>query len=89
MVIELEVFFYTKDQQKLRDLDIEDDVPIEDCELRKFTFCSINDISPYKEKGSEDEYCSVYSNGDNFVCNISYKDMKTILDHEEDKKREH
>lgn len=79
MVIELEVFFYTKDQQKIRDLGVEDESPIEDCELRKFTFYHIDGISPHKEKGSDDEYCTVYSGGDNFVCNISYEELKAKL----------
>jgi hypothetical protein len=62
----------------LRDEDISSaeigiDVPLEDCEVRLFTFFDIKYISVER---SNNEYTIIGANGDEFVCNEKYEVVK-------------
>jgi hypothetical protein len=81
MELELDIWYYSEEGEKNVDLGIDKDIPIEkEAELRKVMFYDINAISPRRKKEDEEkEYCFVYNNGDVYVCNKSYEEMKFIM----------
>jgi len=76
MEIELEIFFNTEETSTLKDLDIE--YSLEAAEIRKVTFYNINGIAPYFDKDNT-EYCSILSNGSEFMCNMKYPELKKLI----------
>ncbi len=73
----VKVFFYTDAQLKLKELGVDDEIPLSKCDLREVTFYTINALSEYKEEGEEEvELCAIYSNGNNYIANMAYENAK-------------
>lgn len=49
------------------------------CAKRKIIFYNINAIGPYIEEGTDKRYTSVFSNGDEFICPLSVKEVELII----------
>ena len=49
------------------------------CAKRKIIFYNINAIGPYVEEGTDKRYTSVFSNGDEFICPLSVKEVELII----------
>lgn len=75
--IELEIFFYEKEQMSLVELGLGDDVPIKDCSKRNMLFLNIAAIAPYKEEGKE--YTAIHCNGTDFISPVKYEELKEKL----------
>ena len=73
--IELEIYHNTPEMIEKRDMGLP--YSLKDAELRTINFFIIDNISPLFENGRE--YCSISSNGDEFLSPILYKDMQIIL----------
>ena len=71
-MIELDIYYNTDETSKLEELEIK--VDLDDCELKKTLFITIDAVSPY-----EGNRTLIYSSGDIFVCALSYKELKKIL----------
>lgn len=76
--IELEIFFYEKEQMKMVELGLEDEIPSKECSKRKMTFFNINAIAPYKEDG--ETYSAIHCNGTSFVSPVKYDELKKLLE---------
>ena len=70
--IELPIFHYTEKTDTLKKLGL--DYKLSDCEIRYMTFYNINAVSPYLDE--DKEYCSIHSNGSEFICSLSYLKVK-------------
>jgi len=80
--IELPVFFLTDEQHALEKAGIEvEEDDFDTFDQRPLTFYQISAVEPYKNKG-EYKFCKVYSNGDYWICNIKYNDLKRKLERE-------
>lgn len=73
--IDLEIFFHNDTTSTFKDIGIQYD--LSDCEKRVMTFYNINAISPYIDGGNE--YCSIHSNGSEFICNATYSVVRNLL----------
>lgn len=74
IALECEVFWYTEEQKKIVDLGQEVSDPIESGDLKKHTFYQISFIRPYYQ------YCEVGSNGDVYIVNASYEQIKSRIE---------
>jgi len=74
ILLECKVFWYTKEQQKLAELEQEITDPIEESDLKDHTFYSIDFIRPFSK------YCEIGSNGDVLVANESYEEIKKRIE---------
>lgn len=78
--IELPVFFLNDEQNALEKAGITKEFDDFDTfDQRPLTFYNINVVEPYKHNGGY-PYCKVYSNGDYWICNIKYNDLKRKLE---------
>jgi len=75
--IEVEIFFYEKEQMKMMELGLDDDIPIEDCSIRKMLFINIAAIAPYKE--NDKMYTAIHCNGTDFISPEKYDDVMTQI----------
>jgi len=75
--IEIEIFFYEKEQMKMMELGLDDDIPVEDCNIRKMLFLNISAIAPYKE--NDVMYTAIHCNGTDFISPIKYEKLKDWL----------
>ena len=73
--LELEIFFHSEETATLRKLEV--DYDLSDCETRKMTFYKINAVSPYLD--GDNEFCSIHSNGSEFIANASYNVVRNLI----------
>ena len=69
--IDLMIFCYQDEDMNKEEMGIA--VPLKDCELRLFTFYTIDYISIDREN---DDYTLIGCNGDEFICNEKYQVIK-------------
>lgn len=78
-MIELNILYNTEETQKLAELEL--DVPIEDSEERIMTFYRIDYIRKYYSKKSGiKEYSVVGVAGDEWICTLTYAELKKKLE---------
>lgn len=70
--IELSILFFADDNSELEKLGIE--TKEDDYVMDKMTFYTINAIAPHYEY--DKDFCSIYSNGDDFICIDNYETVK-------------
>lgn len=73
MMIELDILFFTESGMTLSDLGINSE---SDCEFRKMTFIQIDNFHEHIEREGQ---TIVYSSGINYVCKLSYDELKKYL----------
>lgn len=73
--IKLDIYHHTDSTSTLKDIGV--DYKIEDCEIRPVIFYHINAISPFFDGGKE--YCSVHSNGSEYIANAKFEDVQMLL----------
>ena len=76
--IDLMIFCYQDEDMNKEEMGIA--VPLKDCELRLFTFYTIDYISIDREN---DDYTLIGCNGDEFICNEKYQ----VVKHKKKKKK--
>lgn len=79
--IELQIFYLTEDQSALVDvgIDVQED-NFDNFELRDHTFYQVATIAPYRYEGQFNKYSKVFSNGEFFICNLPYQELKKKLE---------
>jgi hypothetical protein len=75
ILLECEYWEFNDQQQKLYDLDNKNNFILEDGNLKKATFYTVNNISPYQGK-----YCLLDSGGTNYAINESYASVKKRIE---------
>lgn len=77
-MIELTVFYYNDEQIAImEDEDFEGHIPMSECASENRMFMSIDSFAPYVE--GKKKYTSVYSGGVEWVCTLSYEELKHYL----------
>lgn len=76
MNITLPIFWNNDDTKLLEDVGMDDEISMDDYDIRMLTFYSISVIWPY-EKG---KYTALRSDGETFVCSKSFKETKQLID---------
>jgi hypothetical protein len=56
------------------------DYSLDECELRNMVFYHINAISPYFD--NEKEYTNIHTNGSEYICPLTIKEVKNIIKNE-------
>ncbi len=74
--LELDILFHTDETERLKEANL--DYKLSDCDVKKITFYHINAIAPYQDD-SLGELSSVFSNGGEFICILTYNELKTII----------
>lgn len=76
--ITLPIFFKTE-ESKRQELIKGDDYSLADyCKERKMIFYNISCIGPFEEDGTI-KYTSIFSNGEEFICPLSVKEVELII----------
>jgi len=76
--IKLPIFFKTE-ESKRQELIKGDDYSLKDyCKERKMIFYNISCIGPFEEDG-QIKYTSIFSNGEEFICSLSIKEVELII----------
>lgn len=78
--IELPIILKSEEEYTLSDLGIDINSKLADNPIGAMTFYSINGISPYyDDRDNDKEYCRVFSNGESFIVNLTYKQVRELL----------
>jgi hypothetical protein len=78
MQLSVEVFFHTEETETFKKIGI--DYPLSTGATRSVTFYNISLISPFTDKDGE-EYCSIHSNGSEFICSEPYEVIKERIEY--------
>jgi hypothetical protein len=82
-MIELPIFHHSSSTQTLKEVGL--DFKLEDCEIKLTTFFNINALAEYIGD-NEEQYTSIFCNGSEFICSLSYNEIKSIFNTEKTKK---
>jgi hypothetical protein len=77
MRIEIPIYFNSKEQQALADLDIElDDIDWENADIETVVFYNINAIT---QRSDNNGSTTIYSNGETWVSPLSLKEIEAKI----------
>lgn len=78
MIIELPILYNNDSTSTMAELDIATVLSLND--VREVTFYSIDAIAyHFDELENDREYCRIFSSGEQFICNMKYKEVKTLI----------
>ena len=72
--LELNVLFREEEDAELERLGIAPKKT--DLMVDRMTFYEINGVAPYTEEDNEESWCSIFCNGEMFICIESYETVK-------------
>lgn len=78
--IELPILYKPDNLIALEGLDVNVEFKLSEHDVRMATFYTISGIAPHYDPNDNDkEYCSIFSGGNEFLSNMTYKELQSKL----------